>query len=89
MADDFVEQLFQLRLNENNPHMKKTYKLTMNSLYGCFGTILENSHTIGNVESLRYITKRFVAVYINAAISGCTRIHMYELITKNNLELLY
>jgi len=87
----FIDKLYLLRKNENDPKIKKLYKLLMNSLYGKYASIYENRKRIinSNETLIEIIKTRYETVAISSAISAYARIFMYDFVVKNKLDLFY
>jgi hypothetical protein len=89
LFDNFVYKLFNLRKEEKNSQLKSLYKKILNSLYGSFATIYENSKIIVTNEIHETISKKYENVGIAAAISAYGRLYLYNFVIKNNLDLFY
>lgn len=85
--DNFVTKLYALRLTEQDPVVKKIYKIIMNSLYGRFASIYENKYEL--FANNFVIKKTYNNVSVSSAITSYARIFMHNYIVQNNVDLIY
>src|SRR5271170_257788 len=87
LFDEFVDKLYNLRVQEQDIHIKKIYKLMMNCVYGRYGAIYEKIKTID--EDMEAVERKFENVAVSVAITAYARIYMYEFVKKHDLILIY
>lgn len=87
--DDFVNELYQLRILEKDIKMKTIIKLIMNSLYGRYGALYEEEIIVDKNHDIEAVKKKFENVAISGAIAAYARMHMYNFVIQNNVHLIY
>ena len=88
---EYISKIYNLRLNESNKELKKTYKLLINGLYGRLALSIENQRIIPVSENSEVIvkqTKNF-NVAVASAITSLARIYVYKLLEPFQKNLIY